>query len=41
MNDAIRHLECFGYCLLENAIPRTEALALGERCLEQIGRAHV
>ncbi len=34
MNDAIRHLECFGYCLLENAIPRADAIALGERCLE-------
>ena len=30
---AIDHLQQYGYCLLPDRIPRSQALALGERCL--------
>lgn len=33
MDDPIHHLHTFGYCVLKSAIPRADALALGQRCL--------
>ena len=33
MDDPISHLEKFGYCCIKEALPRTEALALGQHCL--------
>lgn len=31
---AIAHLDTYGYCLLPERLPREQALALGERCLQ-------
>ncbi|MBT5875140.1 MAG: hypothetical protein HOH43_17105 [Candidatus Latescibacteria bacterium] len=38
-NESIKHLDQFGYCLLEDLIPREEALDLADRCVQMHGES--